>query len=279
MQTVKPYLVLCRMPIAVFASASAFTGAALASPRHFAPALPAVAAVLLLSCGASALNQYQERDLDALMERTRRRPLPSGTLSPGKALTLSLLLMAAGLGSAAFCGQVPFVLAALAPLWYNGLYTPLKRRTAFAAVYGAPVGMLPPAIGWTAAGGGLSDPRLFAVAMLFFLWQVPHFWYLLLDSDDYARAGLPSLSAVLPRPRIARVAAFWTVSAAAAALLLPLYGIVGSAPARAALVASALLLVLTASVPAPGPSFRFRIINTFIVAVMAIISADALLVR
>ncbi len=274
--------VLCRIPVAFFTAAAAFTGAALASPRHFAAALPAVAAVLLLTCGASALNQYQERETDARMERTRLRPLPAGTMTARAALVLSLLLIAAGLGTAATRGVLPLGLSAVALVWYNGIYTPLKRRTPFAAVYGAPAGMLPPAIGWTAAGGG-ADPRLFAIAMVFLLWQVPHFWFLLLGSgDDYERAGLPSLHRLLPCPRLARVAVSWTVSTAAAALLLPLYGIVRSAPARAALLIAAVLLVLTAYLPAVrsgAASVRFRIINTFIVAVMVLISADTLLVR
>jgi protoheme IX farnesyltransferase len=273
--------VLCRIPVASFTAAAAFTGAVLASPGNAARSLSAAAAVFLLSCGASALNQYQEREIDARMERTRCRPLPSGTMAPRTALILSALLIASGLGLSAACGIMPALLCALAVVWYNGVYTLLKRRSAFAAVYGAPVGMLSPAIGWTAAGGGLSDPRLFAISMVFFLWQVPHFWFLLLESgDDYERAGLPSLTGVLPRPQLARVAMFWTVSAAAAALLLPLYGVVRSTPGRIALLVLSVLLASASYRPFKRPdaaSFRFRIINTFIASVMVLISADALL--
>ncbi len=272
---------LCRIPVASFTAAAAFTGAVVASPDHGPSSLRAAAAVFLLSCGATALNQYQERDIDGLMARTRRRPLPSGTLSPRSALVFSALLMAAGSGLSAAVGTAPLLLCALAVIWYNGVYTLLKRRSAFAAVYGAPVGMLPPAVGWTAAGGSLTDPRLFALAMVFFLWQVPHFWFLLLESgDDYERAGLPSPAGVLSRFRLARVAMFWSVSAAAAALLLPLYGIVRSTPARVALLVLSVLLAAASYRPSErsgAASLRFRIINTFIAAVMVLISADALL--
>ena len=279
MTTIGAYRSLFRPPVAFFVTCSAVTGYSVASPSVTAALLPAAVGVFLLACGASALNQFQERDIDALMERTRRRPLPAGRMSPGGALAASFTAVLAGLILLGRSGLQPIVLGVLAVVWYNGVYTPLKRRTPFAAVYGAPVGMLPPAIGWTTAGGGLADPRLFAVAMVFFLWQVPHFWFLLLGcGDDYERAGLPSLCTTLPRPRLVRIAQSWTVSTAAAALLLPLYGIVGSTPARAALLTASVLLALITVRPVAAAS-GFRIINAFIAALMVLISADALLMR
>jgi protoheme IX farnesyltransferase len=281
MTAIAAYGSLCRLPVAFFAATAAFTGTVLASPHDNLCALLSASAVLLLSCGASALNQYQEQDIDALMKRTHLRPLPSGALAPWKALVLFLLLIAGGLGVAAFCGTRALLLCAIAVIWYNGVYTPLKRRTAFAAVYGAPVGMLPPAVGWTAGGGSLTDPRLFAIVMVFFLWQVPHFWLLLLRSgNDYERAGLPSLTRFFSTARLSRLTALWMVAAASAAALLPLYDMVRSTALGVALVITALLLTIVAIqvLRQPGAAkLGFTAINLFLVSLLVLLSADSLI--
>ena len=117
--------------------------------------------VFALACGACALNEYQERDLDRLMRRTQDRPLPSGRLTPGQALAAALVLLAAGLPLIAkSAGIIGCVLAAAAVAWYCGVYTPLKRVTPFAVVPGALVGTVPPILGWLAAGRPWQDPRL-----------------------------------------------------------------------------------------------------------------------
>ena len=201
MSSLKSYLTLFRATISIFAAASAATGYFLAPHRQITGVFPVAGAVFLLACGASALNQYQERYIDARMERTRTRPLPSGSITASHALSLSCALVLAGLASLAYaCGTKAALLGLFALLWYNGIYTHLKKRTAFAAVPGAVVGMVPPAIGWVSAGGALLDPRLAAICFLFFLWQVPHFWLLLLiHGEEYEQAGLPSLTGVMSR--------------------------------------------------------------------------------
>lgn len=241
------------------------------------------AGVLLLACGASALNQVQERDIDTLMERTRHRPLPAGLMSPRQAIIASFTTTVLGLFLLGRSGLLPFALGVLAVAWYNGFYTWLKRRTAFAAVYGAPVGMAAPAIGWTAGGGSITDPRLAIVAMLFFLWQVPHFWLLLLRlADDYGRAGLPTLTKVFPRELLSGIIVIWTAAAAAASLLLPLFGMVRTPQLYGLLLLSALLSSLGTGRLLRRPSLpwaAFPLINVFIAAVMILISADALIIR
>ena len=225
MTNLSSYRTLFRLPVALFVACSAITGEIVAAPAVSIDMFFTAAGVLLLACGASALNQVQEQDIDALMERTRHRPLPAGLMSPRQAIIASCVTMASGLVLLGRSGLRPFALGVLAVAWYNGLYTWLKRRTAFAAVYGAPVGMAAPAIGWAAGGGSITDPRLAVVAMLFFLWQVPHFWLLLLQSaDDYGRAGLPTLTKVFPRELLSGIIVLWTAAAAAASLLLPLFG-------------------------------------------------------
>jgi protoheme IX farnesyltransferase len=141
----------------------------------------------LLAAGAAALNQYLERDTDALMERTRERPLPAGRVSPAAALVFGGVC--ALLGLAWLVWWTPLVAAALGALTlalYLGLYTPLKRVSTLNTIVGAVPGALPPLIGWA----------LFALQ---FFWQVPHFLAIAwLYREDYARAGLKMLPVVDP---------------------------------------------------------------------------------
>jgi protoheme IX farnesyltransferase len=201
--------------------------------------------ILLLAMGSSALNEVQEHKLDALMPRTANRPIPRGDLSPARAaliagvLALSgflILLLAQNLTSA--------LLGALALAWYNGIYTPLKRVSAFAVVPGSLIGALPPAIGWTAAGGSAADPSVLALAFVFFIWQVPHFWLLVgLHAEGYEQAGYPTLVSLFGRSRLSRLTFTWTCGTAAACGLLPLFRVLGSWPAELMLGLGAVWLI------------------------------------
>jgi protoheme IX farnesyltransferase len=282
MRHVKPYLILCRASVSLFAACSAATGFFLFSYHRIFDILGTAASVFLLACGASALNQYQERDIDAKMERTRQRPLPSGSITPAVALSFSAaLLMAGQFLLACSGGSEAFVLGLAALLWYNGIYTYLKRVTAFASVPGALVGIIPPAIGWVAAGGAISDGRLLAICFIFFLWQVPHFWLLVLrHGEEYERAGLPSLTKLMKKPQIARISFVWIVAAAIASLALPLYGSVRSPLVSCLFVPLAAWLIwseraLFAKRPLLPPSTAlFRNINIYLFLIMSLLSVD-----
>lgn len=144
----------------------------------------------LATAGALALNQYTEREVDALMTRTRGRPLPSGRLTPTEGLGLSVSLLGAGLlYLTLLIGWWPAGLAALSALAYLGLYTPLKARSYGATLAGGIPGALPTLIGWSAATGSL-EPAALALFAIAYLWQLPHVlglaWML---RDDYARVG------------------------------------------------------------------------------------------
>ena len=146
----------------------------------------------LVTAGASALNQFLERDGDAQMARTRNRPLPSGRLPPLAALLFGIGLALAGLAYLALAVRQPLAVlaAALAFAAYVFLYTPLKRTTNLNTLVGAVAGAAPPVIGWTAATNALDLPAFVLFAILF-LWQVPHFLAIAwLYRDDYARAEL-----------------------------------------------------------------------------------------
>jgi protoheme IX farnesyltransferase len=144
----------------------------------------------LVAAGASALNEYMERDLDARMLRTRTRPIPDGRLLPGEALAFSTAISITGiLYLLVFVNALTGLLGALTLVSYVFLYTPLKTRTAFCTLIGAFPGAAPPLMGWTAARGNIDEVALSLFAILFF-WQMPHFFAISwLFTEDYARAG------------------------------------------------------------------------------------------
>jgi protoheme IX farnesyltransferase len=253
-------LTLFRPPIALLAALSALAGYALhSSPHRLFDATLLLAGVFLLAAGCSGLNQVQERDVDARMERTRRRPVASGRLSAKFGLACALSLTAGGLALLTGAGETAFALGAFALLWYNGVYTPLKRLTPFAVLPGALCGALPPLIGWAAAGGDPSDFRIVLFAGLIFLWQIPHFWFFALKHrEDFQRGGLPTVFTRFAPAQINRLALAWVFSLACATLLLPGFGLLQHPAARllcwataASMAAGAGLMLLTDRVEAP----------------------------
>jgi len=156
----------------------------------------------LVASGASALNQLLEKDLDALMRRTRLRPLPTGRLRPETALLFGVLSACAGMIYLAVAvNLLTSLLAAITLCSYVFVYTPLKRITTLNTVVGAIPGALPPLMGWTAARGQITTEGWSLFAILFF-WQLPHFLAIAwLYRDEYAKAGFAMLPVFDPEGR------------------------------------------------------------------------------
>lgn len=258
--SISRYTTLCKMRVSLMTAVSAGVSGTLASSVLTKETVVVSAGVFLAACGACALNQYQERDVDARMERTRVRPLPSGTIRREAALVIAGALAVAGIACVFLCsGLIPASLVLLSALWYNGVYTTLKRRTAFASIPGALIGAMPPVIGWSAAGGDLRDPALGALCLFFFLWQVPHFWLLMLSlGKEYEQAGLPSLQRTLSNPQITRLILTWSLALSVSSLTFPIFGIVESRIFGAALVLTALWPVANAAILTRGRSLGYK---------------------
>jgi heme o synthase len=153
-----------------------------------------IAGVFLLAGGAAALNQYSERSLDALMVRTSHRPIPDERIEPFRALGIAFVLLISGSGILLIQGVLPFLLGIITVFLYNFIYTALKKITWFAVVPGALVGAIPPIIGFTAAGGKSPDASIILFSAFMFLWQLPHFWLIILRyRSDYNKAGFKTL--------------------------------------------------------------------------------------
>jgi heme o synthase len=234
---------------------AAFGAAGFLSVRHSFSwgVLFTFAGVALLSAAASALNQVQEKDLDALMERTRRRPLPSGDLSGGQALLFATFSGTGGLAFLFFgTTHAAALLGISALVWYNAVYTPIKRKTLFALPVGALTGALAPVIGGAAAAGRLDGPAIGIGCFLFF-WQVPHFFLMLLKyGPEYEKAGFPYTTILKNKDRFKGIVFIWCAAASVSTLLFPLFGLVSGRGLVAALVVLNGLFV---------PYFYFKVVR------------------
>lgn len=272
---------LLKLPISGLSTVSAAMGYVAFAGGVDVRAIPVCGGVLLLACAAAALNEIQERDRDALMTRTRHRPLPSGEMTVGGARAvvvgaaaggLALLLLSSGILAACLGG--------LAMLWYNGVYTPMKRSSRFAVLPGSVLGALPPAIGWVGAGGA-HDARVLALGSFLFMWQLPHFLLLLVRlAPDYRRAGFPTLTTMLSPTQLARLTFACMAVAAMSALLIPLCAVTRSSVAGALIAAAGVVLLLLARSILSGDAAAWRrafhTINAYALAVMVVVIADAL---
>lgn len=223
-------LELGKIKIAIPIAISCFTGYLLYSPNFSLEMAAVVFGILLIVAGASAINHVQEYKKDALMNRTKFRPIPSGKISPVEAVLWSILFLIIGCSLLVWGGNMmSFYIALFSILWYNLLYTPLKQISAFAVVPGALSGAFPPLIGYVAAGGDIWASSILALAFFFFIGQIPHFWLLLLlYGEDYKKGGFKVLTDVFSIKQIHYITLVWMLSTIMVALLLPVYDVISS---------------------------------------------------
>ncbi|MDP3444198.1 MAG: protoheme IX farnesyltransferase [Ignavibacteria bacterium] len=238
--------------------------------------------IFILACGSSALNHYQDSDRDQLMERTKNRPIPSGRISKNNTLLVAIALSAVGSGMI-YLGSdfVGFQLGLLALIWYNAIYTPMKRKTAFAVIPGSVIGAIPPVVGWVAGGGSVFDPQALLLAFFFFIWQVPHFWLLMLKyGDEYIQAGYPSITQLYDERQIRYFTFLWTLATAVSALMLPLFGLVHSTVITILVIIAVFYLViafagiLRNNNQVFNPFHYFMRINYFVLIMIIALSVD-----
>src|SRR5208283_2920148 len=188
--------------------------------------LAATLGIFFMSCSSCAVNQIQDREFDSRMDRTKTRPLPSGRISlTGAWILVTISFLTGSLILYFGANPVAWGLSLLAMVWYNGVYMYLKRISSLAVVPGSFIGAIPPILGWSAAGRSIFDPSILSVAFLFFIWQVPHFWLLILNfSEDYKKAGLPTLTNLFSPRQLGRITFMWIAATAITGILMPLYG-------------------------------------------------------
>ena len=181
--------------------------------------------VFIVAGGSSALNEFQESKFDSKMARTMFRPIPSGKISSQNALLISVLFILTGLAILYYSfGSLPALLGLFNVVWYNLFYTNLKKITPFAVVPGSLVGAVPVLIGWSAAGGPILDSTIIFIAVFLFIWQIPHFWLLMLKyGKEYEQAGFPCINQSI-RPESLKMIIFsWVMATSAISIAIPLF--------------------------------------------------------
>jgi len=226
---VRDFVTLTKPRITMLVMLTGAAGACLAPGRvPTARLLLSLVGTALIVGAANALNMWWEREPDALMTRTRNRPLPAGRMSPDVALAFGLALGVLGTPLLFLVNLTTGLLGLIALVSYVAVYTPLKRHTYLALLVGAVPGAMPPLMGWTTATGsiGLGGSLLFA---FLFLWQVPHFAAIsIFRADDYARAGLQVISVQHGQSAARHMIGLWTGLVVAASLLFVPLGFAGS---------------------------------------------------
>ncbi|TAH36082.1 MAG: protoheme IX farnesyltransferase [Alphaproteobacteria bacterium] len=258
----------------------------MAAPVSLHPVL-AFTTILCIAIGAGAagcINMWYERDVDALMSRTRNRPIPSGRIAPESALAFGVTLAAASVLLQGLAVNIlSAVILAISILFYVFVYTIwLKRRTPQNIVIGGAAGAFPPLIGWAAATGTI-DAAPLSMFLLVFLWTPPHFWALALyKSGDYARAGIPMLPVVRGRQSTLNHILAYSLTLIPASLLPWYFGAAGLFYAATAGALSVLFVILAAQLwrsekdiveKRAKQLFGYSILYLFLV--FAILMADA----
>jgi len=237
--------------------------------------------VFLLASGASALNHVQEWKYDKMMTRTRLRPIPSGKISLYYGITFSFITILIGSGLIYITGNLfALGIGLLTLVWYNVIYTPMKRITAFAVVPGALIGALPPLIGWVSGGGNVFDLQIFIVALFLFVWQVPHFWLLfLIYGRDYEKGGFPSIENVISS-KVVRIMTFaLIVNLVIISVVIPLYAVSSKFLGMAVIGIIGIWLIINSfqilkSNSTPILRKTFMNINIYVLVVVTLISLD-----
>jgi heme o synthase len=276
----RDYVALLKPRVMSLVVFTGFAGLVMA-PGGLHPLVAAVA-VLCIAVGAGAagaINMWYDRDIDALMERTRKRPIPAGRVAPDRALgfgvtlaLLSVMLMGVAVNWTAAA------LLALAIGFYVFVYTAwLKRRTPQNIVIGGAAGALPPMIGWAAVTGAISLDS-FALFLIIFMWTPPHFWALALyRADDYAKAGVPMLPVVAGKAETRRQILIYTSLLVALSFAPLVLGMAGIAYGVAVAVMGTCFLLLAVRVlrergaRAARRMFRFSILYLFVLFAALII--------
>jgi protoheme IX farnesyltransferase len=287
---VEDYLALLKPRVMSLVVFTALVGL-LVAPGHIHPVI-GFTALLCIAIGAGAsgaLNMWYDADIDAIMTRTARRPIPAGRVQPGEALAFGATL---AVFSVAVLGVLvnwfAAALLAFTIFFYVFVYTMwLKRSTPQNIVIGGAAGAFPPVVGWAAVTGDVSLAPVL-MFLIIFLWTPPHFWALsLLKSDDYARAGVPMLPVVAGLDETRKQILIYSLVLLPAGLAPWLFGFAGALYGAVSLACGAMMVALAwrvyrdregaAAVSAARKLFGFSLLYVFVL--FAALLADNLLAR
>ncbi|MCI5222904.1 MAG: hypothetical protein D3924_09585 [Candidatus Electrothrix sp. AR4] len=270
---------IAKLPLCLLVSFSSLFGFLYAAEAFSFQALLVFFAILFLSSGAASMNSYQERVQDALMRRTRNRPLVQKRLREKTAFLQAVVLLGAGLCMLLlFADYKAFLTGILAVVLYNYVYTQLKALTPYALLPGAICGALPPYIGWLAGGGEVFSLRAALPVLLLFFWQIPHFFLVLLKhKEDYLSTRLPNLLRSLSEPTLRRLLLPWIGALSVTLQAFTVFPMHSSLISRSLLSINALVLFgvfavqLVGTAQEPNYRYLFRHLNCALFFMMLVV--------
>ena len=219
------------------------------------------------------------------MPRTMNRPLPSGKISDLHGLLFSVILIIVGyLFLDTFASDLAAVLGLFAVILYNVIYTPMKRFTTTAVLPGALVGAVPPMIGWATVDSNIFDLTILSLGFFIFVWQMPHFWLLVLVYDeDYRKGGYPVITDRVSKDQLRRIIYIWIFALAASVMLFPLLRVSYYVWTNIIFAAMALVLVWKTRILLTD-KFDYKLfkktflgVNLYVLLVMIILTIDRLI--
>ena len=282
--TATVYLSLVKFQLSLFISISCIWGYILYQPQFTRQTTFMAIGIFLLACGAAALNNVQDRSFDLQFSRTRKRPLPSGKISNPAAISIAIFHIGFGLLSLGWNAPdaMPFLLGMASIVLYNCIYTPLKKRTVLSIFPGAVCGMLPPYIGWLAAGGSEFGFIIGNAMLIIGLWQFPHFWLVLINSDsEFSGSQYHNMLRLFSARQLHRILAIWVGAMVTTVSCLPLIYRFWHQSIFWAVYAFGILTLTLFFVSSFRPIIRSRslfvFLNTFLLALMTGMICDRLL--
>ena len=244
-EIVAVYADLTRVKLSLAVTFSSVTGYFIFHNSFEINLLFLIAGVFFLASGSAVMNQYTEISHDALMGRTMQRPLPRKKINPGTALLVASGLFCAGIFFLLLTGLIPALLGVFTVLLYNVVYTTLKRITPLSIVPGALVGAIPPLIGFEAAGGSVPGYGIILFSGFMFLWQLPHFWLIILKyHKEYETAGFVTISHLMTENQIRILVFLWVLFSTMILVLFSVFGIVFNRYISAILIPVNIIFIL-----------------------------------
>ena len=218
-------MALIKFKVSIAVTFTAITGYIVYTGSFDIHVLYLFVSVFILAGGSSALNECQESKFDAVMARTKNRPIPTGKISIKHAWIVSTLFIVVGLLLLYFIfNEVTALLGFVNLIWYNIIYTNLKRVTSFAVVPGSLVGAIPAFMGWTAAGGSVFETTIVFIAFFMFIWQIPHFWLLMLKyGKEYEEAGFKTINQAVNPKNLKMIIYAWVLATSFSSIIIPLF--------------------------------------------------------
>jgi heme o synthase len=281
--TFKKYFILTRFPLSVSVGFTGMVSYFAVCPYFRWSALPVFAGIFLLAAGASALNQFQEKDFDARMKRTSRRPLPAGLISITHVIFFSFFSILTGLLMLYLSGNAEAMIAGIIiVLWYNLIYTYLKRRTAYAIFIGIFTGVGPVFIGWLAAGGEVTDAGFLSLLAFMCVWQIPHFLILLLMyEEEYRTAGFPLLTDIITVNSVKALVILSSLILSAIAFMIAHLHVIHSDVFQLMILVLSLSLLLKLIISARGKKNTYKselmAVNIYMMLVMLCLFMDRMI--